>query len=403
MNTNIQEKKPIDLYKWCCYMLNIGHVTAGLIILAQIGWFLLARNVIRWPLDLYLRNFIIAPAIGLFAINLFASVYIHSPHRPILAKEYISLLLFVLYAFYLSMTHDHARVLLCSYTLPIFASTIFSNEKLTRRIFFTSMGAVLLPGVKWFFARTLVSDMLMDIFVSGFMFVCAYLLAKLMIENGQANLAAIISAHEEATKKEFAFLQAQIKPHFLCNALNTIISFGYTDRETARKLLINLTKYLRLVFDVDPNSMMVPLEREIELVENYVEIETARFGEKIHVEYKIDPALKQIEVLSFCLQPLVENAIKHGLYKKEAGGTVFISAKKTCSGIELEVCDTGIGMSEETLQRLKSSNYAGEGVGFFNVKKRVENWKGAHLDIHSTEGSGTSVTIEVPDVTAQGG
>lgn len=394
---NTQEKTPIDLNIWCRYILNAGHVSSVLIILAQFGWLFLASNVIRWPLDVYLRNFIILPALGLFVLNVLARVYIYSPRHSLLKKEYVSLLLFVVYAFYLSMTHNHARVLLCSYMLPIFTSTIFSNVKLTRRIFLISMGAVLLPGVKWFFTGTLVSDMLMDIFASGFMFVGSYFLAKLMIQYGQNNIAAIISYHEKATKNEFAFLQAQIKPHFLCNALSTIVSFGYTDGERAGKLLSNLTKYLRLVFDVDPNSMMVPLEKELELVENYIEIEIARFGELIHIEYEIDPMLKQVEVLSFCLQPLVENAIKHGLCKKETGGTVYISARRTSFGIELKVCDNGIGISAATLHRLRTSDFSNEGVGFLNVKKRVDSWKGAHLDIQSTEGVGTSVTISVSD------
>lgn len=385
----------IDQNKWCCYIVKVGHFTAALIILAQVGWLVCASRVIRWSLEVYLLKFIIAPAIGLFVINFLVSVYVHSLHHPLLAKEYISLFLFVFYAFYLTLTHNHARVLLCSYILPIFASSVFSNVKLTRRIFFTSMGVVLLPGVKWFFAGTLVSDMLMDIFVSCFMFVCSYLLTKILIQYTQNNIAAVISSHEEVTKNELAFLQSQIKPHFLYNALNTIVSFGYRDREMAEKLLVNLSKYLRLVFDVNPKSLMVPLEREIELIKNYVEIENARFGELIHVEFDINPTLRKMEVLSFCLQPLVENAIKHGLCKKEAGGTVCISARRTQTGMVLEVRDTGIGMSAETLCHLKNSEFLNEGVGFVNVKKRISSWKDAHLDVQSIEGVGTSVKIDV--------
>ena len=137
--------------------------------------------------------------------------------------------------------------------------------------------------------------------------------------------------------------------------------------------------------------------RELELIKNYVEIEKARFGELIHVEYEIDPTLRQMELPSFCLQPLVENAIKHGLCKKEAGGTVYISARRTHTGIVLEVRDTGIGMSADTLQRLKTSEFSREGVGFFNVKKRIGSWKNASVDVQSTEGVGTSVTINVSD------
>jgi sensor histidine kinase YesM len=390
-------KNETDLNKWCGYIVKVGHVIAVLIILAQVGWLLLASGFIRWPLDVYVRNFIIVPAIGLLIINLLASAYVRSPRHPLLMKEYISLFLFVVYCCYLSLTHNHATVLLCSYILPIFTSTIFSDKKLTRRIFLVSIGALLLTSVKWFFAGTLDSDMHMEIFASCFMMVGSYLLAKILIQYGQNNLAAIISSHEEATENELAFLQAQIKPHFLYNALNTIVSFGYKDSEKATNLVVSLSSYLRLVFDVDPKSMMVPLEREIELIENYVEIEKARFGELIHVEYNIDPPLRQMELPSFCLQPLVENAIKHGLCKKETGGTVYISAGRTHAGIVLEVRDTGVGMPAETLQRLKTGSFSNEGVGFFNVKKRISRWKNARFDVQSTEGVGTSVTINVSD------
>lgn len=397
---NTREKTPIDLNKWCCYIVKAGHITAVLIILAQVGWLIFASSVIRWPLDAYVQYFIIAPAIGLFVINLFASVYVRSPRHPLLTKEYISLSLFVVYSFFLSMTHNHATVLLCSYILPIFASTIFSNVKLTRRIFLMSMGAALLPGVKWFFAHTLDSDMLMEIFTSCFMFVCSYLLAKLLIQNGQDNLAVIISSREEATKNELAFLQAQIKPHFLYNTINTIVSFCYTDSEKAAKLLINFSRYLRFIFDIDHKLMRVPLQREIEMIKTYVEIEKARFGELINVEYDIDPELLNMEMPSFCIQPLVENAIKHGLCKKACGGTVLISAKKNEGSVIINVSDTGVGMSAEKLDQLRNSESANEGVGFFNVSRRIKSCENARLDIQSTEGVGTTVTITVLDTIA---
>ena len=315
MNTSqkVHVEAPVDLNTWCRYIVNVGHITATLIVLAHVIWYFAARSVLAWPRDVYLRNYIILPAIGFFILNSSVGMCVHSARFSLPTKEYLSLSLFVIFSLYLSLTHDIAKVLLCSYILPIFASTIFSNVKLTRRIFFMSVIAVLLPGGKMYFAGTLDSDMLMEIFVSCFMFLCAYLLAKLLIQYGQNNLAAIISSHEEATKNELAFLQAQIKPQFLYNAINTVVSFCYTDSERAANLLVNFSKYLRLVFDVDHKSMMVPLEREIELIRAYVEIEKARFGELIHVEYDIDPALKHMEIPSFCIQPLVENSIKHGL------------------------------------------------------------------------------------------
>lgn len=397
---NTKQKAPIDLNKWCHYIVNVGHITATLIVLAHVIWYFAARSVLAWPRDVYLRNYIILPAIGFFVLNLSVGMCVHSARFSLPTKEYLSLSLFVIFSLYLSLTHDIAKVLLCSYILPIFVSTIFSNVKLTRRIFFMSVAAVLLLGVKMYFAETLDSNMLMEIFVSCFMFLCSYLLAILLIQYGRNNLEAIISSHEESTKNELAFLQAQIKPHFLYNAINTVVSFCYTDSERAANLLVNFSKYLRLVFDVDHKSMMVPLEREIELIKAYVEIEKARFGKQINVEYNIEPALLSMEIPSFCIQPLVENAIKHGLCKKAGGGTVLISAKKNEGSVIINVSDTGAGMSAERLDKLRNIESTSEVVGFFNVSRRIKSWKDARLSIQSAEGKGTTVTITISDTVA---
>lgn len=388
---NVRQKTPIDLNKWCRFIVNAGHITAICIILAHVIWFFAARNVLAWPADVYLREYIIFPAAGFFVLNSLVGLFVRSAGVSLPVKEYLSLSL------YLSLTHDIAKVLLCSYILPIFASTIFSNVKLTRRIFFMSVIAVLLPGVKIYFAGKLDSDMVMETFVACFMFLCSYLLAEVLIRYSHDNLAAIISSHEEATKNELAFLQAQIKPHFLYNAINTIVSFCYTDSEKAANLLVNFSRYLRFVFDVDQNSMLVPLKQEIELIKAFVVIEKARFGELINVEYDIDPELTSMEIPSFCIQPLVENSIKHGLCKKESGGTVLISVKKNEGAVIIQVSDTGIGMSAETLNELRNVKSSNGGVGVFNVSRRIKNWREAQIDIQSAEGEGTTVTIKISD------
>jgi sensor histidine kinase YesM len=391
------QKTYIDLNKWCRYIVNVGHVTAILIILAHVIWYFAARSVLARPPDVYLRDYIILPAIGFFVLNSLIEMCVRSTRFPIPAKEYLSLSLFVIFSLYLSLTHDIAKVLLCAYILPIFVSTIFSNVKLTRRIFFMSVVAVLLPVVNLYFAGEADSKMVMETFVACFMFICSYLLAKIMIQYGHDNLAAIISSHEKATKNEIAFLQAQIKPHFIYNAINTMVSFCYNDSERAASLLVNFSKYLRLVFDVNHKSMMVPLVREIELIKAYVEIEKARFGELINVVYDINAEFLSMEIPSFCIQPLVENAIKHGLCKKAGGGTVLISVKKYDDVSIIRVSDTGIGMSAEKLNKLRTIESANEGVGFFNVSRRINGWRNAQIDIQSTEGEGTAVTIKMPE------
>ncbi|WP_312640493.1 ATP-binding protein [Hydrogenoanaerobacterium sp.] len=207
-------------------------------------------------------------------------------------------------------------------------------------------------------------------------------------------LIALKTTMEDAIKSELAFLQAQIKPHFLYNAINTIVSFCYTDGKKAASLLTDFSKYLRLTFEVDNKVMMIPLRREIEMISAYTQIEKARFGEKISVEYDVDPMLLGLEVPPLCIQPLVENAIKHGLLQK-GGGCVTISAKQRDGVVLFEVKDTGIGMSQETILNLKNEDYTNKGVGISNVSRRIRRWGNSNLDICSTPGEGTTVTISV--------
>lgn len=396
-NSRYKNKTLIDFNKWCGQIVLVSHATAILMVLSHIVWYFAARSILAWPPDVYLRDYIVLPAIGFFILNTVVDRCVRSPHIPLPVKEYLSLSLFIISSLYLSLTHDIAKVLLCSYILPIFASTIFLNTKLTRRIFLMSIIAVLMISVKMYYTGRLDNDMVMEIFVACFMFFCSYILAKMLIQYSQNNLTALIKSTEEAINNELAFLQVQIKPHFLYNAINTIISFCYTDSEKAASLLVNLSKYLRLLFDFDHKLMRVSLQRELEMIKAYVAIEKARFGDLIHVEYDIDPKLLSMEIPSFCIQPLVENAVKHGLCKKDAGGSILISAKRLDETVIITVRDTGAGMSAEILNKLKNVDSTNEGVGFFSVNRRIMGWRDAEVDIQSAPDEGTSVIIKIAD------
>ena len=198
----------------------------------------------------------------------------------------------------------------------------------------------------------------------------------------------------DAIKSELAFLQAQIKPHFLYNALNTIIYFCYTDGEKAAGLLTDLSKYLRLSFDIDPSIEDTTIERELELVKAYVDIEKARFGDKVNVEYDIDEGILKTKIPTLTIQPLVENSIRHGLRQKTSGGNVYVSIKKVNKEIHIQVKDTGIGMSEEKVEELRRSKGNKKGVGFSNINKRIAKLGGT-LSVESIEGLGTKVRIVV--------
>lgn len=193
MNKGLDSDKAyIEPIRWCRYIVNTGYATAALILLAHVIWYFAARSFLANSADAYLRNYVVLPAIGLFALTFLADLFVRSSRFSLVSKEYLSLTLFIIFSFYLSLTHNIARVLLASFILPIFASTVFLNVKITRWTFWISSLAVLLVGVKIYFSGELDSYMLMQIFVVCFMFLCSYLLAKVLIQYGHDNLRTLM-------------------------------------------------------------------------------------------------------------------------------------------------------------------------------------------------------------------
>ncbi|WP_103104896.1 hybrid sensor histidine kinase/response regulator [Brevibacillus reuszeri] len=209
-------------------------------------------------------------------------------------------------------------------------------------------------------------------------------------------LLAMKTSIREAIRNEQAFLQAQIKPHFLYNALSSVVSFCYTDGEKAAHLLSMLSQYLRYILDMDRSRPFVPLYREMELIEAYVEIEKARFGERLqYVEY-VDESIQHIEIPSLCIQPFVENAIRHGLFEKEDRGTVTLIIREGDGYIQVVVEDDGVGMPDDLLYQMTQGVQKSGSIGIQNIRKRFESIPGAVFTIDSELGQGTKVTMFIP-------
>lgn len=200
---------------------------------------------------------------------------------------------------------------------------------------------------------------------------------------------------EELAINEQAFLQAQIKPHFLFNALSSVISLCYKDSREAAKLLNYLSSYLRRSFEFNYQNEFVTIESELALVQTYLEIEKTRFGDELHIEYEIDQEILDKKVIPISIQPLVENAVIHGINQKEAGGTIHITVQKKASEIFICVSDNGVGMSINPLN-LDDQEENQSGVGLNNINKRLQKYYNKELHIESSPETGTKVYFEIP-------
>ncbi|WP_151733535.1 hybrid sensor histidine kinase/response regulator [Paenibacillus tengchongensis] len=198
-----------------------------------------------------------------------------------------------------------------------------------------------------------------------------------------------------SVQTEIAFLQAQIKPHFLYNALNAIISVCPEDPDKATDLLLDLSQYLRSSFDFQSRGQTVPLDKELDLVKSYLALEQARFDERLRVVFDVPDYIREL-VPPLSIQPIVENAVNHGLMQKEAGGTVTLSIRLLPDKLAVAVTDNGIGMSGERVAEVLSEERAEGGIGLRNIQRRLLKMYGTGLMIQSREGLGTTISYAIP-------
>ncbi|MBB6730989.1 ATP-binding protein [Cohnella zeiphila] len=201
---------------------------------------------------------------------------------------------------------------------------------------------------------------------------------------------------QETIRTEMAFLQAQIKPHFLFNALNTIMATSQVDTDMTMELLGELSRYLRGSFDFRNREKLTTVDKEIELVRSYLHLEQARFGSRLRVEFELDED-RSAAIPPLTIQPIVENAVRHGVMGKVEGGTVRISVHTGNEGTTVVVSDDGTGMTEERAANLLSGpGEAAGGVGVINIHRRLLALFGQGLLIESEPGRGTTVRFSVP-------
>ncbi len=193
-------------------------------------------------------------------------------------------------------------------------------------------------------------------------------------------------------------LVSQINPHFLFNTLNTVSSLIRFDPDTARTLLLKLSNILRR--RLKSQVHFVPLKQELDFVDDYLDIEVVRFGrDKLQIRKEVDPEALDAFVPSMILQPLVENAIRHGIAPKVEGGTIILRIRRAKGRLMVAVIDDGVGIPMEKRHEIYDS-----GIGISNVRERLRVLYGelSSLKIESTLGRGTTIRFEIPEVVATG-
>ena len=187
---------------------------------------------------------------------------------------------------------------------------------------------------------------------------------------------------------QFQRLKLQLQPHFLFNTLNTITALISQDRAQAERMVSRLSELLRQSLRGD-SDQEVPLEREMQIVRHYVEIQQARFADRLRVTFRIAPETQRALVPNFLLQPLIENAIRHGIAPRAAGGEITIESRREGDSLRLTISDDGLGAATQAEK--------GEGIGLANTRARLEHLYGLQQRMQiSSSMSGFSVGIQVP-------
>ncbi|PRX71214.1 histidine kinase/DNA gyrase B/HSP90-like ATPase [Cohnella sp. SGD-V74] len=225
---------------------------------------------------------------------------------------------------------------------------------------------------------------------------------NLMIGKIKDLMGQIVEEQEMKRISELKAMQAQIHPHFLYNTLDSIIWMAEMGKMAD---VVKMTGALAKLFrsSISKGDELVPIEVELEHIQNYLTIQKIRYKNKFTYDIDVDPDILSCKTLKIVLQPLVENAIYHGLKQQAVIGHISVTGRREEDGIALRVIDDGVGMNEEQLQSLAEKwrhAEGGKGVGLQNVNHRIRLYFGEiyGLRIESEPEEGTTVTLRLPEI-----
>ncbi|WP_234404928.1 hybrid sensor histidine kinase/response regulator [Paenibacillus bouchesdurhonensis] len=209
------------------------------------------------------------------------------------------------------------------------------------------------------------------------------------------SLTKLKKSVNDRLRMEAAWLQAQIKPHFILNTFTAIAELSRVDMERMDALVEELNHFIRLSIDFQNSDQAASLEHELSLVQSYLYIQKERFGGRLQVIWEVDDSI-QIFIPPLTIQPLVENAVIHGVLKRSAGGEVRIGITQNEYEVEVRISDNGIGIANDRLQTIleRQINHR-TGIGLHNTDRRLKQLYGSGLKIDSKLGEGTTVSFSI--------
>ena len=214
--------------------------------------------------------------------------------------------------------------------------------------------------------------------------------------SSQLELAELDKSRTALMEAELRALRAQISPHFIYNSLGAIASFVRTDPERARELLLEFADFTRYSFR--QHGEFTTLSEELRSIERYLVLEKARFGDRLRVITRIAPEVLSVTVPFLSIQPLVENAVRHGLEAKSGAGTITVIAQDAGTECVITIEDDGVGVEPDQIRRALSGAMQSDSVGLGNVDARMRTVYGNEYGIvvETAPGLGTKVSMRVP-------
>lgn len=197
---------------------------------------------------------------------------------------------------------------------------------------------------------------------------------------------------------EMKLLRVQMKPHFIYNVFNTIISYCYDDSQKLGQLLSEFSHFLRNSFDFRADDEWIELTHELRIVKAYLFITEARFGDRLTITWELDTQVNACKIPPFVLQPIIENALIHAFQGKESTNQLAIIIRLREQQLQIVVRDNGMGMAQEVISQIKAGRRAITGLALSNIHSRLLAIAGTGLQIVSELGKGTEVSMCIPQM-----